>query len=78
MSRRMHQMGVAIGCLFVLFPMVAQAQGKSDRVQFGSDIVVGENEEVGDVVCIGCSIRMQGVRAVTWWRLADRPSLTAW
>lgn len=32
----------------------------NDRVQFGSSINVSENEETGDLVCIGCSVRVAG------------------
>jgi hypothetical protein len=31
-----------------------------DRTQFGRDISVGASEEVGDVTCFGCSIRVRG------------------
>jgi hypothetical protein len=31
-----------------------------DRVQFGNSIHVAEGEEAGDLVCIGCSIYVQG------------------
>ena len=41
-------------------PAFARSGSKNDRVQFGSSINVLEDEEVGDVVCIGCSIRMAG------------------
>lgn len=43
-----------------VLPASARSGSNSDRVQFGSSINVGENEEVGDVVCIGCSIRVAG------------------
>jgi hypothetical protein len=32
----------------------------NERVQFGTSINVAENETVGDLVCIGCSIVMRG------------------
>ncbi len=41
-------------------PSASAKTGKNDRVQFGSSINVSEGEQVGDVVCIGCSIRMAG------------------
>jgi len=41
-------------------PQALHAGGKEDRVQFGRSIVVDESEEVGDLVCIGCSIHMMG------------------
>src|ERR1017187_4912001 len=31
-----------------------------DHVHFGKSITVGEDENAGDLVCIGCSIRMEG------------------
>jgi hypothetical protein len=31
-----------------------------DRVHFGQSITVGEDESTGDLVCIGCSIRVDG------------------
>ena len=34
-----------------------------DRVHLGRSITVGQNEEVADVVCIGCSIRVDGTAA---------------
>jgi hypothetical protein len=52
-----------IGILVVVFglftPLAAHAQGR-DVVQFASDIVVHENEEVHDVVCFLCSIEIDG------------------
>jgi hypothetical protein len=38
----------------------AFATPKPERTQFGHNISVGPNEEVGDVTCIGCSIRIRG------------------
>ncbi len=43
-----------------VLPASAKSGGNSDRVQFGSSINISEDESVGDVVCIGCSIRMAG------------------
>jgi cytoskeletal protein CcmA (bactofilin family) len=31
-----------------------------DRTHFGSDITVAADEEVGDVTCFGCSVRVRG------------------
>ncbi len=53
----------------VLLPVVAGllllapawARGTQDRVSFGDDIVVERGETVADTVCIGCSIRVDGV-----------------
>jgi hypothetical protein len=36
------------------------AATKPDRTSLGHDISVGPNEQVGEVTCIGCSIRIQG------------------
>ena len=46
--------------VLVAAPSALYARAKGDRVQMGRSIVVEENEEVGDVVCIGCSIHMMG------------------
>jgi hypothetical protein len=52
-------LGAAITC-FLTLSTVAFATAKPDRTQLGHDISVGPNEEVGDVTCIGCSIRIRG------------------
>jgi hypothetical protein len=48
----------------MLIAMVAppslHAGGKGDQVHFGNRIVIEENEQAGDLVCIGCSISMSG------------------
>ena len=44
----------------ILAPPALHARSVGDRVQVGRSIVVEENEQVGDVVCIGCSIHMMG------------------
>jgi hypothetical protein len=50
-----------LALLFVLGVAPAlHARGAGDRVQVGRSIVVEENEVVGDVVCIGCSVHMMG------------------
>ncbi len=51
---------LAVLLFFALAVPAARASSKNDRVQFGSSISVNEGEEVGDVVCIGCSIRVAG------------------
>jgi NDP-sugar pyrophosphorylase family protein len=38
----------------------ARASDDGDRVQFGRNIVISESENAGDLVCIGCSIRVDG------------------
>jgi hypothetical protein len=50
-----------LALLFVMaVPPALHAGSVGDRVQVGRSIVVEENEEVGSVVCIGCSVRMMG------------------
>jgi len=45
----------------LLIPTIAFANnGDQDRVQFFQSIEVGPDEQVGDVVCLFCSIRMAG------------------
>jgi hypothetical protein len=36
------------------------ASGSSDRTQVGHNISIGPGEEVGDVTCFGCSVRVRG------------------
>jgi hypothetical protein len=51
----------AMFLLVVAVPMASAKSGsQNDRVQFGSSINVLEDEDVGSVVCIGCSIHMAG------------------
>jgi len=50
-----------LALLFVIaVPPSLYARSAGDRVQVGRSIVVEENEEVGSVVCIGCSVHMMG------------------
>lgn len=49
-----------IVALICLLPAVAAARGERDRVMVGEDIFVAEDEDLHDVVCIGCSIRVEG------------------
>ena len=57
----MKRIALIIICLLML-PVIAFAKnsGASDRVQIGKSIEVGPDEVVGDAVCIGCSIRVEG------------------
>lgn len=48
-----------VALVWLLLPTRADAQ--RERVQVGRDIEVGPNETVGEAVCIGCSIRVQGI-----------------
>jgi len=54
---------VGIAAIFALLPSLAAAARSNDRVQIGRSIVVLPGENVGDVVCIACSIRVRGQTA---------------
>ena len=45
--------------LLIVTPQTLHARN-GDQVHIGQSITVGENENVGDLVCIGCSIRVAG------------------
>jgi hypothetical protein len=49
-------------CVFLTFivPTLLHASDHGDRFQVGKGIVVSEDESVGDLVCVGCSIRVEG------------------
>jgi hypothetical protein len=57
--------------LFVFTTVVAAPRlllagdGNNDRVHFFQNINIGPDEQVGDVVCIGCSIHMSGTSGDT-------------
>lgn len=52
---------VALCCLSItLVSSVAWAGSSRDRTQFGHDITVGPGEEVSEVTCFGCNIRVRG------------------
>lgn len=51
--------GAALAC-FLASSTIAFATAKPDHTQFGHNIDIGPNEEVSDVTCIGCSIRIRG------------------
>ena len=44
--------------LLIAAPALYASDG--DQVHFGQSILVGEDENAGDLVCIACSIHMQG------------------
>jgi len=49
------------GTMFVAaFSACAFASGSPDRTQFGHNISIGPGEEVSDVTCFGCSVRVRG------------------
>jgi len=51
---------VVVGLAFLLIPASLFASSDPDRVQFNHDIRIGPNDKVGDVTCIGCSVRVRG------------------
>jgi hypothetical protein len=46
--------------LFVIATPLTLHAGDGDQVHFGRSITVGEDESAGSLVCIGCSIRVEG------------------
>lgn len=54
---------ISIAAAIALFSSFAAAQESADRVQVGRSIVVQPGEKVGDLVCVGCSIRVRGQTA---------------
>ena len=46
--------------LFVIVTPRALHARDGDQVHFGKSITVGEDENAGDLVCVGCSIRVEG------------------
>jgi hypothetical protein len=50
----------AIFMFSTLLSTAAFAAGSHDRTQFGHDIVVGPGEDIGEAVCIGCTVRVRG------------------
>jgi hypothetical protein len=46
--------------LVLAFGVPAYADGSHDRTQFGHDITVGSDENVAEVTCFGCSVRIRG------------------
>jgi hypothetical protein len=59
--RRCHNrlLSALIVCCLTL-SAAAFATAKPERTQIGHNISVGANEEVGEVTCVGCSIRIRG------------------
>src|ERR1039457_3990022 len=45
--------------LLIVTPQTLHARD-GDQVHIGQSITVGQNENVGDLVCIGCSIEVAG------------------
>jgi hypothetical protein len=52
---------VSLCGLFVAAPCgAAFADGPQERTQFGHDIYVGTEEDVTEVTCMGCNVRIRG------------------
>jgi len=52
---------ILAGCLFVgAISSAAFADGSHDRTQFGHNINIAPGEEVADVTCFACSVRVRG------------------
>jgi hypothetical protein len=49
-------------CLFACFALsaIAFSQTNPDVTQFGHNINIGPDEQVSDVTCLGCNVRVQG------------------
>ncbi|MBI4461703.1 MAG: polymer-forming cytoskeletal protein, partial [Acidobacteria bacterium] len=56
-----HSRSLVFLVALVWFLLPTRADAQRERVQVGRDIEVGPNETVGEAVCIGCSIRVQGI-----------------
>jgi Polymer-forming cytoskeletal len=50
----------AVPFLVVLLASTAFAKDNPSYTQFGHNISIGPNEQVGDLTCFGCSIRVRG------------------
>ncbi len=63
-SKRLFLLSALV--LFAMVPTLLMAKGNGeDRVHFFQSITVDADETVGDIVCIGCSIRMSGTSGDT-------------
>jgi hypothetical protein len=62
-TARTRRLSIVIAALFVLSPSLAAAARSNDQVQIGRSIVVQPGQNVGDLVCIACSIRVRGQTA---------------
>jgi hypothetical protein len=50
-------------CLLLVLALGAVpafAKGSHDRTQFGHDVSIGPDEQVAEVTCFGCSVRIRG------------------
>lgn len=63
MTCRLSYLRLIIVCLLFLLAFSSSAfalETSHDRTQFGSDINIGPNEEVGELTCFFCTIRVRG------------------
>jgi hypothetical protein len=62
MTYRLRRLRLLLACLLLCGSLstAAFANGGRDRTQVGSNISVAPNEEVGEVTCFGCSVRVRG------------------
>lgn len=61
MSRSILQLGCLLACLlFAAFATAASNDSSHERTQFGHNISVGPDEQVGEVTCFGCTVRVRG------------------
>lgn len=51
---------ICCALLFTAASIAALAEDSHDRTQFRRDITIGPNEEVTEVTCFGCSVRVRG------------------
>ncbi|SRR5579864_5735924 len=59
----LHSLAVRLsvgGLLFTALSACAFADSPHDRTQFGHDIFVGPGEELSEVACFGCNVRIRG------------------
>lgn len=47
-------------CVIASLSCAVFADNSHDRTQFGHNIIVGPGEQVSDVTCFGCSVRVRG------------------
>jgi hypothetical protein len=59
MQFRMPRLLVVLA-LLTLLAIPALAQSAREHTQFSHDIVIGPDEQSGEVVCFGCSVRIRG------------------
>lgn len=59
MLQRARWMLLVASLFIVITPRTVHARN-GDQVHFGQSITVGEDESAGSLVCMGCSIRMEG------------------